>query len=147
MLGEVTARLRDARSAIVGWGLCLAAAALGLVWLSIAAVQFLAAWLDPRAAAALIGVICLLPVTIAALRANVHKTERPAPQPVQPGLYGADPALHYAGIAKAAEKLVDRSPLTALAVAALAGLLAARFPAALGLLLQILQQTQPDSTD
>ena len=147
MLGEVTARLRGARSAIVGWGLCLAAAALGLVWLSIAAVQYLAAWVDPRGAAALIGALCLLPLAVAALRANGQKPEAPAPQPLQAGLYGADPTSQYAFIAKAAEKLVDRSPLTALAVAALAGLLAARVPAALGLLLQILQQRQPDPAD
>ena len=147
MLGEVTARLRGARAAIVGWGLCLAAAMLGLVWLSIAAVQFASAWIEPRAAAALIGLLCLTPIAIAALRANAQKPEPPAPQPVQTGLYGADPTTQYAFIAKAAEKLVDRSPLTALAVAALAGLLAARFPAALGLLLQILQQRQTDPAE
>ncbi|MBI1250287.1 MAG: hypothetical protein GC189_02300 [Alphaproteobacteria bacterium] len=142
MWGSIAAQLREARSAIVGWSLAVATAIVGVVWLSVAAARALEPHLPPGAAATVVGLALLAPL-LCALVAAQFGNKRHDPPALQ-GLAGGAQEPQLAAISRAAERLVEKSPLTALAIAALAGLLAVRFPAALTLLIQILQRDGVD---
>lgn len=108
--------------------------AVGIVWLSIAAVESAAAVLGPVWAAAIVGALLLAPLAIIALMAWTRERRRRA-EPLL-SANGADAAL--ATISAAAHKMIDKSPLAALALATLAGVMATRYPAGLGLLANVL---------
>jgi fructose-specific phosphotransferase system IIC component len=133
-------QIRDAQIAGAGFLLILASAVLGMVWLSIALARMLgAAELDPALAALCIAALCLAPLgvfyLVRALRSTSEPAERHQALAAQPE--------GFAEISRFAEDMAGKSPLTAVAVAMLAGLLAARFPSALSLLAQIV--TRRDS--
>ncbi len=137
MPGEISAHLRHAQMAGAGIVLILALAILGFVWISIWAIGLMAIWLGPDWAPLAVGLLCLLPLAVFLIlkKAKAQKEQERA----------LAQALHHpelSQIAQIAQGLIEKSPLTALAVAGLAGVLAARFPSALTLLLQVLSPSQ-----
>jgi hypothetical protein len=129
--GEIGNQLRHAQMAGAGIIIVLALAILGFVWTSIWAVEFVAPYVGGEWSKLVIGLICLAPLFIF-LVGKKMKAEAVAAQNHQV----AHPDL--AQISHIAQGFVEKSPMTALAIAALAGILAAKFPSALTLLLQVL---------
>jgi hypothetical protein len=114
--------------------LLFALGAVGIAWLSIAAVEAAAAMLGAVWGPAAVGAAMLAPLGIAGLLARA-KARRIATQQAR-GLESADASL--AAIASATQKMIEKSPIAALALATLAGLLATRYPAGLSLLANVL---------
>jgi len=124
----------------VGVGILLfVLGAVGIAWLSVAAVESAAAVLGPVWSPAAIGAAMLAPIGIFGLM-TWAKARRSAAAALQ-GAAGADASL--AAIAAAAHKMIEKSPLTALAFASLAGLLVTRYPAGLSLLANLLSASEP----
>jgi len=130
-------RVRGAATQATTMAAVGAAAALGLVWISIWAVGALTQLIGDWAPLAL-GLVLCAPVLTYAL---VHKTKAQAP-PSQP-LLRSDTAL-VADAAGAAKRLFAKSPAAALAVAALAGLIAVRTPDALSSLMHMFEDERAD---
>jgi hypothetical protein len=124
-----------AMRAPIAVGLALVASAtIGLVWISIAVVESAAAMLGPVWAPASVGLVLLAPLAIFATISWRNDRRRQA-APIL-GVAGNDAAL--SAIAAAAHKMIDKSPLAALALATLAGVVATRYPAGLTLLANVL---------
>lgn len=130
--------LRALLGPIAGTILLFVLGAVGIAWLSIAAVEAAAAMLGPAWAHVGVGAALLAPLGVVALMAWA-KARRSAVTPLQ-GAQGADASL--AAIAAAAHKMIEKSPMAALALATLAGLLATRYPAGLSLLANILSANE-----
>lgn len=126
--------LRALRGPVASGIVLFVLGAVGIVWLSIATVESAAAMLGPVWAPAVVGAAMLAPLGILAFMAWL-KARRSAAPPLQ-GAAGADASL--AAIAAAAHKMIEKSPMAALALATLAGLLATRYPAGLSLLANVL---------
>lgn len=133
MLDAVLARARSASGALAGVIFTLASAALGLVWLSIAAVQTLALSFGPVAAAAVVGAVLMLPALVTTVlrkstdRSGLAMTTAVGPTgPLQAQL---DAATQLAG------RVAQDSPLFALGFAHLCGVASVLAPAALAPLL------------
>lgn len=147
MFGGLSAQVREARAAIIGIALMVACAAIGFVWLSIGAAQALAAALPAPWPAVIIGLGFLAPIAISAVAARLRQARRDeaAAAPAEPqGFVGLNTQDQMGFITRAVGDIVDRAPLAALAIAALAGMLAVRFPLALPLLIQVLQDAFKD---
>ena len=137
MPGEIKEQLRHVQVAGAGIVLILALAVLGFVWISIWAIGILALWLGPDWAPLIVGVLCLLPLIVFAIRKRAK-----AQQEQERALAHQPHHSDLTQIAQITQGLIEKSPLTALAIVGLAGVLAARFPSALTLLLQILNPSQ-----
>lgn len=118
----------------VGIFLVLAAAVVGLVWLSVGLERLFADNGESVSAPMLVSGIFILPLIIGLLlMVSRGKTQSIAPvaMPLEAGAMSQ--------LSRAVRDLSQRSPLAAVALAALAGFLASRFPAALTLLAQAFQ--------
>lgn len=129
-------RFQTMKGAVLGGALLVASAGMGLAWLSIAAVGGTAAVLGLFWARVVVGLLLLSPLAVFVLFVWLRDQKRQDLAPVA-GI-GTDAALTT--IASAAQKMIEKSPLAALALASLAGLIAARFPAALTLLANVLKE-------
>jgi hypothetical protein len=107
---------------------------VGITWLSIAATTAAVATLGPVWGPAAVGAGMLAPPGVFGLVVWA-KSRRTAAAPLQ-SVEGVDASL--AAIAAAAHKMIEKSPIAALAVATLAGLLSTRYPAGLSLLAHVL---------
>jgi hypothetical protein len=138
MFERFNAQIRDSLKAGAGLFLVLVPAAIGLVWLSIAAVGSISIWAGPIAAQTILGAIGLAPVLVVLIArfAKAHE-RRGAVAPARLSGHGED---DFALIARAAENLVEKAPLAAIAVAVLGGVFAVRSPSALALLVQMLDR-------
>lgn len=130
---NISNQLKELRSSIVGIGLVIVTAALGLVWISIGLYAFLSARLGPVWGPILLGVLFLLPLLGAAV-ARLFSTK---PEPVQPNMMTAQSDEAMLGIAKLTESLSGQSPMVATSVAVIAGVIAVRFPSLLTLFVQL----------
>jgi hypothetical protein len=122
---------KDLQIAGVGIFLTLAGAVIGMVWLSVALERALSGPVEPAGAPALVGIVFMLPLLIGL---GILMAKRPSH-----AMQAAASSEHHGAIpqlSRAVRDLAQKSPLSAIALAALAGLLAARFPAALALLVQ-----------
>jgi len=129
------------QTAGMGLVLILASAVIGVVWLSVAIAGMLAAWLNPPLAAlATAGLFFLPPIIFSIALALRGRRARQAQEQSQQAL-AASPDL-LVELTRIAQDMAARAPLAAVAVALLGGLLAARFPAALPLLVQALAQRE-----
>lgn len=135
MSGDLSSQIRGAQLAGASYVLALAGAVMGLVWLSIWGVGFLSATIGETYAALIVALIYLAPLLIFFILKSVRQIDARAHEQDE-----SHEAL--AQISLAARNLAEKSPLTALAVAALAGVLAVRFPAALTLLLQVVESNR-----
>lgn len=114
-----------------GFIVILALAVIGFVWLSLAAVSALRVQFGQGPIPELIiGALCLTPLVVFLIR---QRTKAKAEHEL-----ALSSQTELAHISQIAQGMVEKSPLTALAIAALAGVLAVRFPSALTLLLQVL---------
>jgi hypothetical protein len=127
----MTKRLRGAAADAATAAAVIAVAGLGLVWISIWAVGALARHVGDWAPL-MLGLLLCAPALIYAL---VRMTKASAAPAVRP-LLRRDSAL-AADAADAAKRFFQESPIAALGVAALAGLLAVRAPEALGPLMHL----------
>jgi len=125
--------LKELRSSIVGIGLVIVTAALGLIWISIGLYAFLSARLGPVWGPILLGVFFLLPL----LGAAVARLFTAKPALVQPQMMTGQTDDAILGIAKLTESLAGQSPFVATSVAVIAGVIAARFPSLLTLFVQL----------
>ncbi len=131
--------LRALLGPIAGAILLLVLGAVGIVWLSIAAAANAAAMLGAIWGPATVGAVMLAPLGVFGLM-TWAKTWRAATAAPLQGAESADASL--AAIAAAAHKLIEKSPLAALALATLAGLLATRYPVGLSLLANVLNANE-----
>lgn len=138
-MSPIVQHLHTMRGAIIGGALLVASSVAGLVWLSIAAVGGTAAVLGSFWAQIVVGLLLLSPLAIFALIAWQRDRQRKAAAVVVDS--GGDAALS-AAIAAATHKMIEKSPFAALALASLAGLISARFPAALSLLASVVSATE-----
>jgi hypothetical protein len=128
-------QFRAMRGAIAGGALLIASAATGLVWLSIAAVGAANDIIGPAWAPVFVGLVLILPIAGFALNAWLQaRRARLAPPPA----IGSDDALR--AVTAATQKMMDKSPFGALALAGLAGVVSVRFPSALTLLADVLNE-------
>jgi hypothetical protein len=130
---NISNQLKEIRSSIVGIGLVVVTAALGLIWISIGLYAFLSAKLGPVWGPILLGTFFLLPL----LGAAVARLFADKPVPAQPQAMAGQTDDAILGIAKLTENLSGQSPFVATSVAILAGVIAARFPSLLTLFLQL----------
>ncbi len=146
MLGWVDRQVRDAQIAGVGLVLTLASAIVGIVWMSIALAQALSSAIGSTAAAALLtGAAFLLPAIMFLVWRGLETRRRQREQDLAHTMLGAQPDL-LAALTRIAQDMAERAPLAAVAIATLGGLLAARFPAALPLLVQALTRDDAQPT-
>jgi hypothetical protein len=139
ILGAIGRTWREVRAASAGVVILLAWAMIGFVWLSVALANYLAQFLLPAAANAVVGAVFLAPLAIAALVHLLAPKRARASEPVDL-LKTPDQTQGYAEFSGIVQNLAEKSPLTAIAVASLAGLIAARFPAALTIAVQMLRR-------
>jgi hypothetical protein len=125
----LSSRIREAQLTGTGTFLVLASAAIGLVWLSIWAVGAMTGAI--AAAPLVVALGALAPLILFAL-VRVLRANEPEAQALAARRDDFEP------IVRAAEAFVTKAPLTAIALAAVAGVLAARFPGALSLTMQLL---------
>ena len=125
--------LRALSGPIAGGLLLVVMGAVGMAWLSIAAVESAAAVLGRAWAPAAVGLLLTAPIIAVAALAWAKTRRREAA--ARPASDGAETAL--TAIAAAAQDMVEKSPLTALAVAAIAGVMAALYPAGLAMLANV----------
>lgn len=123
--------LRALQGPIAGGILLFVLGAVGIVWLSIAAVESAAALLGPVWGPATIGAALLAPAALAVLLSWAKARQRQAAPPT------ADGAAALKAIAAASHKMIANAPLGALALATLAGIMATRYPAGLTLLAEV----------
>lgn len=142
MLGGLMGQLRNVQAMALLAFMVLTSAAIGLVWISIAVVDIVSATLGPQRAALWVGLFAFAPFAILVVWRLMKSSARPAEDPAaRLAAFGGMGQVDVMGvISRAAQNMTATAPLTALAVAALAGLLLARFPYALGLLAQVLAQ-------
>jgi hypothetical protein len=133
----MTRQLRGAAKEAAAVALVVAAAAIGLVWISIWAVSQLAHFVGEWAPLAL-GLLFCLPLAVYGLMRML----KAQPAQAQPLLRSED--NFAAEAADTAKRFFRKSPVAALAVAALAGLLAVRAPAALSPLLHLFDDERGD---
>jgi hypothetical protein len=116
----------------MGLALILATAVVGLVWLSMAFARAVELYIDPDwgawSAPTIVAAIFLAPLCLFFLvrlfrRPSKDESHSAVPLTAQPD--------NISEITRMAEAVAEKSPLTALAIAVLAGFLAARFPSAL----------------
>ncbi len=131
--------LRALLGPIAGGILLFVLGAVGIAWLSIAGAAIAVAMLGPIWGPATVGAVMLAPLGVFSLIAWA-KTWRAATAPPPQGAASADASL--AAIAAAAHKLIEKSPLAALALTTLAGLLATRYPVGLSLLANVLSASE-----
>ncbi|MFZ4602289.1 MAG: hypothetical protein EBZ50_01505 [Alphaproteobacteria bacterium] len=125
--------LRALQGPIAGGLLLVVMGAVGVAWLSIAAVESAAAVLGHAWAPAIVGLLLVAPLVVLAAMAWAKARKRDtAPRLVADG---AETAL--SAIAAAAQNMVEKSPLTALALATLAGVMATLYPAGLAMLVNV----------
>jgi hypothetical protein len=129
-MSGVSSQLRNAKMAGAGFIVILALAIIGFVWLSLSAVAALRVHLSGAAPELIVGLICLAPLVVFLIRQRMKASSE--------HLHAQPAHAELAHISQIAQGMVEKSPLTALAIAALAGVLAVRFPTALTLLLQVL---------
>lgn len=134
----IPAQLGAMRTPIAVGLLFVASTAIGFVWISIAAVAGAAAMLGPIWAPAAVGLMLLAPLAIFVAIAWKNNRQRQAALIL--GVAGNDAAL--SAIAAAAHKMIDKSPLAALALATMAGVIATRYPAGLTLLANVLSTNE-----
>lgn len=139
-MGLLSRQIHDVKVAGAGYALALAAAILGLVWATIWLDRLLSIWLGAVWAPLGVAAVFLLPVLIGYLTSDRLKAEEKSASPTAL-LSSVDDQLSE--LTRTAEGLVEKAPLVALALAALAGLLAARFPSALSLLVQVVSRYRP----
>lgn len=125
------------RGAIIGGSLLIASASAGIVWLSIAAVGGIAAVLGPFWAQVIVGVVLLAPLAVVALLASPLVQERRDAPVVADSANDAAMAT----ITAAAKRMIDKSPLAALSLAGLAGLISTSYPLALSVVATVLKET------
>jgi hypothetical protein len=134
-------RVRSSLTTAVVLAVAGAVAMVGLVWVSIWATGELRAYVDDWAPL-LIGLLLFTPliaiVLMRALKAPPAPLPTLPPQPETAFISNQTP-----DIGAAAKAFVQRSPLTALALGALTGLLLARSSGALSQLLDALDDTPP----
>ena len=135
-MAPIGTQLRAMRGAIAGGALLVASAATGLVWLSIAAVGAANDLIGPAWAPVFIGLILIVPLAGFAL--NAWMQARKARLAPSVAAIGNDEALR--AVTAATQKMMDKSPFGALALAGLAGVVSVRFPAALILLADVLNE-------
>ncbi len=131
------------RSSLTTAAVFLVAASLamvGLVWITIWATAELRVHVGDWAPL-LIGLLLFVPLVVVAIWQSLRAT--PAPPAPEPVAAATRPFLgdNGADIAAAAKGFVQKSPLTALALGALAGLLLSRSHGALARLLDALDET------
>ncbi|MBI1188540.1 MAG: hypothetical protein GC206_14610 [Alphaproteobacteria bacterium] len=143
--------LRSVQLAGAGAFLALALAAIGLVWISIWLVNACALLLEGAFVGAnlslaplIVGGVMVAPLLIFILVIWLSPKPRES-NPVARWIANSDDDL--AAITRAAEGMVEKSPMLAVAIAALAGVLAARFPAALTILMGIVAAKEAKSRD
>lgn len=127
-------RLRVLQGPIACGILLFVLGAVGVVWLSIAAVESTAAMLGPVWAPALIGLTLLAPLGVFTIMAWMNAPRRQA----APRLAADAAETALATIAVTAHGLIEKSPLAALGLATLAGITATRYPTGLSLLAKVL---------
>jgi hypothetical protein len=140
LLSVMSKRVRGSLTTAVVLAVAGAVAMVGLVWVSIWATAELRAYVDGWAPL-LIGLLLFTPLIAVVLARTLKAPPAPlpsAPSPSEPAfISSAEP-----DIGAAAKAFVQRSPLTALALGALTGLLLARSSGALSRLLDALDDTQ-----
>jgi hypothetical protein len=128
----------------MSFALILATAVAGLVWLSIALARALEAVIGPITAAAATGLLFLIPALafwgLAAIRRRID-SEREEETQSYPLLQAGPDVLSQ--LTRLTQDMTATAPIAAVAIALLGGLLAARFPAALPLLIQALATRNP----
>lgn len=144
LFNEFATRIRGAQIAGAGFVLALGACVVGLVWLSICAVDIVSTSMGRVSATALVGgLFCLPLVLMLIMKTSKQHKDHGAQAFAPPHHPSVDDQLMQ--LTRITEKFVDRSPLVAVAIAALAGIIAVRFPAALSLLIQVISgQKQSD---
>lgn len=130
-----TSQIREAQITGAGIFLILASGVLGLVWISVWAVEAIENANSRLESPLIVGAIAIAPLAVLLANSALKKQTKLDAQAALPGT-----SDELAKISRVAESLVVQSPLIALALAALAGILAVRFPSALTLLLQIIDQ-------
>lgn len=142
-MGIFSRQIHDVKKAGAGYALALAGALVGLVWATIWLDRLLTLWLGPVWAPLIIALVFFIPLLVGVVLKDKRKAdEKPAAAPAL--LASVDDQLSE--LTKTAEGLVEKAPLVAIALAALAGLLAARFPSALALLVQIVSRHRASAT-
>ncbi len=127
--------LQELRALIIGLVLLLATTILGLVWISIGLYHCLTGYLGSTWGPIVLGLIFFVPMLIfAVVKAFSGNTQHSQQQATLNG-YADVSALN---ITKVIESLSGHSPFFVAAVAIIAGVLAARFPALLTMFMQIL---------
>lgn len=144
LFNEFATRIRGAQIAGAGFVLALGACVVGLVWLSVCAVDIVTASMGRVSATALVGVLFCAPLVLILILKNTKQQKESAAQAfAQTHHPSVDDQLMQ--LTRITERFVERSPLVAVAIATLAGIIAVRFPAALSLLIQIISgQKQSD---
>jgi hypothetical protein len=134
---NINNQLRELRSSLMGIGLVLAMAIIGLVWVSVGLNAWLSSALGAVWGPIVAGLIFFIPIIVFALVRTFG-----GGQPIQRAApYGDDPAI---AMTKLAESMPGSSPFWVAVIAIVGGVLSARFPGILGLILQLLSAYNED---
>lgn len=134
---NINNQLRELRASLMGIGFVLVMAIIGMVWISVGVCAWLSSRLGVVWGPIVLGLVFFLPIIVFALVRTFG-----GGQPVQPSHpYADDPAV---AIARLAESMPGASPFWVAVIAIVGGVLAARFPGLLGLILQLLTAYSED---
>lgn len=135
---NINSQLRELRSSLMGTGLLAVTAMIGLVWISIGLYAWLSSMLGAVWGPIVLGLVFFIPVIVFAL----VRTFGGGRADQQPASYAAD--SQAIAIAKLAESMPGSSPFWVAVVAIVGGVLAARFPGLLGMVMQLLTAYSED---
>lgn len=126
--------LREIRSLVIGIGLILASAVIGLIWVSIGLYALLTTLIGPVWGPFVLGVIGFVPLMVLILHQLMTPAHRQVP-PTAQGFAAIDGSVGH--IARIIDALSERSVFLGAVAAVVAGFLATRFPAFLSLFAQM----------
>jgi hypothetical protein len=146
---NLSSRIKEAQAAGAGFVALAAAAIIGIVWLSVWLARVLERVVDPVHAPLLVAALFLIPAGILAARMRKkdgHDSDHSRRLHRGEGRHSGDPEArsdHPNPIQRAsnvARRFVDRSPLVAVVIAVVAGVLAVRLPAVLAMLMDVFDE-------
>ncbi len=144
MNNPLTAPLRHAGSAALGVALLGASAVAGIVWVSIAAQQ----WLEPRTGAALaallVGLIFIAPLLLYLLVNAIVRMGNETRVDMRPNPAQTDEAIGL--VLHRVQDFVRDRPVVAVVATVILGMLMTRFPGAAGFIIHTLRQPSTPDT-